>query len=327
MDRATLLTNRALASILFLNLIVASIWYLAHYLTDLDFDNNYLTRKLGKLARSSSTNCDMFLSMAGKLTKTTGLKLSHKEKRKCLIHLIMVTVYLVLSAAVIAADYGIFHLTSSLTQWTKNAPCLSANLNLTFVIEMDIPEIAGIEKFKDDALGFFGGNTNFKIKKTIMDINKRLPWSYDLIPTDCVKKPVPPDLQVICFVGGMYIVTYFMAALDAYAVRIRRRIAASFFQKQEEERISYLYQKILKKCGKDGNRQSVIPAGPSEGGSWERVCAEQGGVGRISQRWRRNERTEEQPATEPATLAMANYRTAEAPRWEMQDSDEEETNF
>ncbi|XP_038659513.1 osteoclast stimulatory transmembrane protein-like [Scyliorhinus canicula] len=327
MDRATLLTNRAFATILILNLIVASIWYLAHYLTDLDFDNNYLTRKLEKLCKSSSANCDVFLSMAGKLTKTTGLKLSQKEKRKCLIRLIMVTIYLVLSAAVIAADYGIFHLTSSLTQWTENAPCLTANLDLTFVIEMDIPGISDMEKFKDNTLGFFGVNTNVKVIKPIVDINKKLSWCYDLIPIDCVKKPVRPDLQVICFVGGMYIVTYFMAALDAYAVRVRRRIAASFFQNQEEERISYLYQKILTKCGKGSNRQYVISAGPSEGGSWERGCAEHGGVSRISQRWRGNERTQEQPASEPATLAMASYRTAEAPHWEMQDSEEEETNF
>eukprot|EP00061_Rhincodon_typus_P005767 g25678.t1 len=132
MDRAKLLVNRGLAGFLFFNLIAASFWYLAHYLTDLEFDNGYLTTDLEKLAKSNPTNCDTFLAAAGMLTKTTGLKLSQKEK-KCLVHMAMITVYLVLSAAVIAADYGIFHLVSSLTKWTENVPCLSVSHDLNIV--------------------------------------------------------------------------------------------------------------------------------------------------------------------------------------------------
>ncbi|XP_078092204.1 osteoclast stimulatory transmembrane protein [Mustelus asterias] len=332
MDRATLLVNRALATILFFNLIGASLWYLARYLTDLDFDNSYLTRKLEELAKSNPVNCDMFLAAAGKLTKTTGLKLSQKERKKCLIRLTMVTIYLVLSAAVIAADYGIFHLTGSLTAWTENAPRLSVFLDLKLLIEANVPGISEVTNAAKEILNVFGKivnideKLNLPKKISLVNINKTLPWIYDLIPANCVKKPAPPDVRVIFFISGMFIITYIMVALDAYAVRIRRKIAASFFQKQEEERICYLYQKILKKCGNGGNGESLISAGPSAGDARERRCAEHGGVGRFAQGGTGNERTT-QPGTEPATLEMASCGTAVAVYWEKEGSDEEENNF
>ncbi|XP_041061369.1 osteoclast stimulatory transmembrane protein-like [Carcharodon carcharias] len=188
--------SQSLASILLLNLIAASVWYLTHYLTNLDFDNNYLTRKLEKLAKSSPTNCDKLLAAAGKLTKTTGLKLSQKEKKKCLV-------------------------------------------------ELGIPGVPEIANSLETVAKTFGRNLNFSnVKKNprIVDIREKLPWTYNRYP-----------LTV-----GMYIITYFMTALDVYAVRMRRKIAALFFQKQEEERICYLYQKVLKKYGKDVYNLAVI---------------------------------------------------------------------
>ncbi|GCC23301.1 hypothetical protein chiPu_0001695 [Chiloscyllium punctatum] len=309
MDRATLLVNRALAGFLFFNLIAASLWYLARYLTDLEFDNNYLTRNLEKLAKSNPSDCDKFLAAAGKLTKTTGLKLSQNEKKKCLIRMTMITINLVLIAAVIAADYGIFHLVSSLTMWTENVPCLSVFIDFKFLVNLRTIPILN----------------KLTVNVNIVNINHEVPWKYNLVPTDCVKKPVPPDMQVIFFISGMYVFIYFMAALDAYVVRICRKIAASFFQKHEKERIYYLYQTILKEYKKDGDAVCLNSAEPSVGGAREKYWAEHGDGG-FPQHLQGNGGPP-QPGIESETLEMASHTTMKAAFWNLEDNDEEETNL
>ncbi|XP_059508879.1 osteoclast stimulatory transmembrane protein-like [Stegostoma tigrinum] len=272
-------------------------------LTHLEFDNGYLTRDLEKLAKSNPTNCDTFLAAAGMRTKTTGLKLSQKEMKKCLVHMAMITVCLALSAAVIA-DYGIFHLVSSLTKWTENVPCLSASLDVNIVIKWNIVLLVKIDQ--------------------MVNVTREFPWNYTLVPTDCVRKPVPPDMQVIFFISAMYILAYFMAALDAYVVRIRRKIAASFFQK-EEERIRYLYQMILKKYIKDGNAELLSSAEPSEGGAKERGWAEHEDGG-FPQHLQGNGGST-QPGAESETIKIVSHETANVTFWNLEDSNEEETNL
>ncbi|XP_051887639.1 osteoclast stimulatory transmembrane protein-like [Pristis pectinata] len=241
MDQVTLVLNRALAVIFFIYMIVTSAWYLTHYLTDLDFDNRYSRRRLEKLAKSRTTDCAEIRAVAEKLTKRTGLKLSEKEKKKCLINVAMITTYLLLSAVVVAADYGIFYLTGSLLEWTENAPPIPITIDFQFL---------GVNVWS-------------------------FPWQYTLIPAQCVKQPVPPASKGIYITGGLFIMTYFMAVLDAYAVRIRRKVAASFFWKVEEERICYFYQKISEKYVKEDNGECLSTDDLLKKDSRQRGSAEQ----------------------------------------------------
>ncbi|KAK1138224.1 osteoclast stimulatory transmembrane protein [Acipenser oxyrinchus oxyrinchus] len=72
-------------------------------------------------------------------------------------------------------------------------------------------------------------------------------WNFTLTSRHCITEPSEPDRDVAVLVGVLYLLACIMVICEIYATRIRRKISASFFKKQEEKRVHFLYQRIIAK--------------------------------------------------------------------------------
>ena len=70
-------------------------------------------------------------------------------------------------------------------------------------------------------------------------------FSVDLNFTLCLPNPSQPQTSSLPAIGILYAVAVVFAILNAYAMRLRRAIAASFYPEQEEVRIHYLHEKLI----------------------------------------------------------------------------------
>lgn len=69
-----------------------------------------------------------------------------------------------------------------------------------------------------------------------------------------ISPPTPPNPSVLLVVGLLFCILYATVFLETYARRLCRKIAASFFQSWEEERVLYLYRKLSRRHRKEHNR-------------------------------------------------------------------------
>lgn len=79
--------------------------------------------------------------------------------------------------------------------------------------------------------------------------------------TQCKTRPSKLNPGVILALFLLYILSYCLAFLEVYARRLRRTVASSFFQLQEEKRITFLIDQVMtkkkKKQAKLAEREST----------------------------------------------------------------------
>lgn len=66
-------------------------------------------------------------------------------------------------------------------------------------------------------------------------------------PSSCAADPSKLNPSAMTALVFLYLFSYTLLLLEVYARRLRRKVAASFFQKQEEKRIEFLIRKIQTK--------------------------------------------------------------------------------
>ncbi|KFQ53707.1 Osteoclast stimulatory transmembrane protein, partial [Pelecanus crispus] len=99
--------NKLVAGLSMLYLCFESTWYLKNYLTNLRFDNFYITKKLERLAVDRKA-AHLLASSSKDLIRPTGLKLSREEVMLCLVQAMLLTVALMLMLVVMAMDHFAF---------------------------------------------------------------------------------------------------------------------------------------------------------------------------------------------------------------------------
>lgn len=132
-QKVILLANRLTAAFFLFYLLFESAWYLKGYLTDLQFDNIYITQKLEDLTRENKST-HLLACLPKKLIKSTGLKLSRDEVMTCLIQMILLTLVLMLTLVIIATDYIAFHLAQAAMAEISQLP----SVPITFGIKYDV---------------------------------------------------------------------------------------------------------------------------------------------------------------------------------------------
>lgn len=79
--------------------------------------------------------------------------------------------------------------------------------------------------------------------------------------TQCKTRPSKLNAGVILALLLLYILSYCLTFLEVYARRLRRTVASSFFQLQEEKRITFLIDQVMikkkKKQAKLTEREST----------------------------------------------------------------------
>uniref|UniRef100_A0A8C5Q6J1 Dendritic cell-specific transmembrane protein-like domain-containing protein n=1 Tax=Leptobrachium leishanense TaxID=445787 RepID=A0A8C5Q6J1_9ANUR len=124
------LSNRILAGFFITNLLFSSIWYLKRYLTDLKFDNTYITKQLEMLA--SKRNASRLLpSSSGWLIKSTGVKLSRDELCTSLVHMLILSIFILFTTLAVVGDHMTYQIAVLLGNTVDKVP----EINVTFEVQ------------------------------------------------------------------------------------------------------------------------------------------------------------------------------------------------
>lgn len=134
-QKVTLLANRIIAGFFLFYLIFESAWYLKSYLTDLQFDNIYITKKLEDLAQKNDAT-HLLVSSPKKLIKSTGLKLTREELMTCLRNMVLLTLMLTLMLVIIATDYIAFHLAQATVTEVSQLPIVPIKFQIKYDVSI-----------------------------------------------------------------------------------------------------------------------------------------------------------------------------------------------
>ncbi|XP_032623267.1 osteoclast stimulatory transmembrane protein [Chelonoidis abingdonii] len=237
--QALLVANRVAAGFFLFYLLFESAWYLKSYLTNLRFDNIYITKKL-KVWAVDKKAAHLLTSSPKKLITSTGLKLSREEMMLCLVRMMLPSLVLMVTVVIIATDYIAFYLADTAMNEVAQFPTVPITLNIKYDVKIN-------------ALPFIGKIFNGVIsgEQSIVNSERTYQQNLTFISADCtMKRPSPPNNFVVLAVGMLYCIIYAMILLETYVQRLRRKISASFFERQEDQRVQYLYRVLLRKHNK-----------------------------------------------------------------------------
>ncbi|NXS26200.1 OCSTP protein, partial [Pomatostomus ruficeps] len=227
--------NRLAAGFFMLYLCFESTWYLKNYLTDLHFDNFYITKKLERLAVERKA-AHLLVGSSKKLIRPTGLKLSWEEAMLCLVRAMLVTVALLLLLVVVAMDHFAFSVADTAVRKAAQFSTVPIALNIKYRVGIEITPFL----FK-----VFGRPSE---ELPLGDFNRTYHHHLIFSSAHCsISPPTPPNPSVLLAVGLLFCILYATVFLETYARRLCREIAASFFQSWEQERVLYLYRKLARR--------------------------------------------------------------------------------
>ncbi|XP_027706536.1 osteoclast stimulatory transmembrane protein [Vombatus ursinus] len=228
----TLGTNRVLAGVFILSLLSESTWYLKGYLTDLQFDNLYHSKQLKQLLRESQDS-PVLASPPALVLRTTGLKLSRAEIFHCLFHLAFLGMPLGAMAVTVAADYVAFLLASTAVDWAQKLPTLPIHLSIKYDAKYTVLAFISF---------IFNQPSEERSLDTYQDTYK---WELCFTSASCQLHPAhPPQYTAALAAGTLFLFASATVFLETYARRLGHRVAASFFQAQEEQRARYLFARL-----------------------------------------------------------------------------------
>ncbi|NXY18133.1 OCSTP protein, partial [Atrichornis clamosus] len=232
--------NRLAAGLFVLYLCFESTWYLKNYLTNLRFDNFYITKKLERLAVDGKA-AHLLVGSPKKLLRPTGLKLSWEEVVLCLVQAMLVTVALTLMLVVVAMDHFAFSVADTAVRKAAQFSVVPITLHIKYKVSAGwiMPFLFKVFGFPSEELllGDFDRNYNHHLNFSSAHCR--------------ISPPTPPNPSVLLVLGLLFCILYSTVFLETYARRLCRRIAASFFQSREEERVLYLYRKLSRRHRKE----------------------------------------------------------------------------
>ncbi|NXG51647.1 OCSTP protein, partial [Psilopogon haemacephalus] len=228
--------NRLLAAFSVLYLCFESSWYLKNYLSDLHFDNFYITRRLEQLAADSKA-AGLMLGSSRKLIRPTGLRLSREELTSCLVQAMLLSLALLLMLLVIAVEHLAFSMADTAVTKAAQFSTVPVALNIKYNVIRAL---------------FHLQLSPFQIKIRISpltpqrdftygEFDKSYPHKLTFSSAQCrVSPPVPPNPSVLLALGLLFCILYSSIFLQTYARRLCRAIAAAFFSSWEEQRVLHL---------------------------------------------------------------------------------------
>ncbi|NWI90885.1 OCSTP protein, partial [Pitta sordida] len=224
--------NRLVAGFSMFYLCFESTWYLKNYLTNLCFDNFYITKKLERLAVERKA-AHLLVDSSKNLIRPTGLKLSREEVMLCLVQAMLLSVALMLMLVVVAMDHFAFSVADTALRKAAQFSVVPVTLHIKY-------------KAKIWILPFFLGLPSEEIP--LQDFEKNYHHHLIFSSAQCrISPPMPPNPSVLLVVGLLFCILYSTVFLETYASRLCRKIAASFFQSWEEKRVLYLYRKLSRR--------------------------------------------------------------------------------
>ncbi|NWS17106.1 OCSTP protein, partial [Pachyramphus minor] len=235
--------NRLAAGFSMLYLCFESTLYLKNYLTNLRFDNFYITEKLERLAADRKA-AHVLVGSSKALIRPTGLKLSREEGVQCLVQAVLPTVTLLLLLLLLAMEHFAFSVADTAVRRAAQFSVVPVTLHIKYNVS------AGA---KIEILPYFVRGFMFPSKElSLQDFEQN--YHHYLISSSAhcrISPPVPPNPSVLLVVGLLFCILYSTLFLETFARRLCRKIAASFFPSWEEKRVLYLYRKLSRRQKKE----------------------------------------------------------------------------
>ncbi|XP_053308727.1 osteoclast stimulatory transmembrane protein [Spea bombifrons] len=219
--------NRILEGCFIFYVLFNASLYLKRYLTDLEFDNSYITKQLEELAVEKKVS-HLLMTSSKRLIKSTGLKLSKEELCTCLVHVLTMSLFILMTVPIVVADHVVFHFGMVVVEWVDNLPPIHITLQMKYEVNLK----------------------TFLVRANIPYENN-YPWKMTFVSSNCRSLPNPPNVTILVTFGFIFCLMFIMILLEAYAHRLCRKISASFYEKREEERVSHLLEKIMHKTDDD----------------------------------------------------------------------------
>ncbi|XP_013817265.2 osteoclast stimulatory transmembrane protein isoform X1 [Apteryx mantelli] len=233
--------NRLVAGFSVLYLCFESAWYLKNYLTNLRFDNFYITKKLERLSVDREA-AHLLTGSSKNLLRPTGLKLSREEVMLCLAQMMFLTVVLMLMLVIIVMDHFAFSVADTAVRKVAQFSVVPVTLSIKYSAK--IRTLPFLWKLFQISYG----------EPSIQDFEKSYHHYLSFSSAHCrISPPRPSNNAVVLIVGLLYFIIYTTVFLETYAHRSCRKIAASFFESQEEKRAHYLYNKLSRKYEEEKN--------------------------------------------------------------------------
>ncbi|KFQ89165.1 Osteoclast stimulatory transmembrane protein, partial [Phoenicopterus ruber ruber] len=227
--------NKLVAGFSMLYLCFESTWYLKNYLTNLRFDNFYITKKLEHLAVDRKA-AHLLVGSSKSLIRPTGLKLSREEVMLCLVQAVLLTVALMLMLVVVAMDHFAFSVADTAVRKAAQFSVVPVTLSIKYNAKIGIlPFLLKILRLPHEEL-------------PLQDFERSYQHYLNFSSAHCrISPPTPPNPSVLLVVGLLFCILYATVFLETYAHRLCRKIAGSFFESWEEKRALYLYKKLSRK--------------------------------------------------------------------------------
>ncbi|KAM6147517.1 osteoclast stimulatory transmembrane protein [Erethizon dorsatum] len=225
-------TQRVVTGLFMLGLLVESAWYLHRYLTDLRFDNIYVTRRLAeRLAQAQATH--LMDSPPAWLLQVAQPKLSQEELLSCLLRLGLLVLLLVVTAVTVATDHMAFLLAQAAVKWAQKLPAVPITLTVKYDAAYTV-------------LGFIPFLFNHPPPESpFLSEHRAYSWELRLTSRDCPLLPAQrPRTAWALAAGALQLLAGSTVLLETYARRLRHAIAASFFSAQETRRVRHLHARL-----------------------------------------------------------------------------------
>ncbi|XP_067163983.1 osteoclast stimulatory transmembrane protein isoform X2 [Apteryx mantelli] len=173
---------------------------------------------------------------------TLGLKLSREEVMLCLAQMMFLTVVLMLMLVIIVMDHFAFSVADTAVRKVAQFSVVPVTLSIKYSAK--IRTLPFLWKLFQISYG----------EPSIQDFEKSYHHYLSFSSAHCrISPPRPSNNAVVLIVGLLYFIIYTTVFLETYAHRSCRKIAASFFESQEEKRAHYLYNKLSRKYEEEKN--------------------------------------------------------------------------
>ncbi|XP_026645026.1 DC-STAMP domain-containing protein 2 [Microtus ochrogaster] len=218
--------------LLFALLYLQALWYRYRYLNWDDFDNIYITsRFLYMEAVRSEAGLPTVLPLSSQEARyyiqPGSIFLSRWEQFFYVLETFDLARHLLLVFVLVFLDYAVF--------WVLDL----ARYHLQGEIVARSPVLVSITV---EGTGYSG--SIYRDLVSAFDVLQQ--GNISILSQRCLLHPSEPDASGYIVIGTMYGLCFFVTLCGSYVSRLRRVICASYYPSREQERISYLYNSLLR---------------------------------------------------------------------------------